>query len=83
MKLNDIFKDNDGYVVALVKARASDGVPTDIETKMCCETFEEADMERKAMSGMDVIICPPFRQEDVPPAETADYFRAYFGTNKD
>lgn len=81
MKLNNIFKNYDGYVVALIKVRDSDGYPKDIEYKSCCTTFEEAAMERKALSGMDVIICPPFRRGDIPPAEAADYFRVYLGAN--
>lgn len=83
MKLEDIFKENDGYVVALVKERDTDGVPKDIEPKMCCKTFAEADRKRKSLSGMDVVICPPFRHGEISPAETADYFRAYYGTNSD
>lgn len=83
MKLKDIFKSNDGYVVAQIKVRDPDGTPRDIEPKSCCMTFEEAVRERESLSGMDVIICPPFRHGDISPAETADYFRAYFGTNVD
>lgn len=83
MKLKDIFKSNDGYVVAQIKVRDPDGTPRDIEPKSCYMTFEEAVRERESLSGMDVIICPPFRHGDVSPAETADYFRAYFGTNVD
>lgn len=83
MKLKDIFKSNDGYVVAQIKVRDPDGTPRDLEPKSCCMTFEEAVRERESLSGMDVIICPPFRHGDVSPAETADYFRAYFGTNVD
>ena len=59
MKLNDIFKSNDGYVVAQIKVRDSDGTPRDIEPKSCCLTFEEAVRERELLSGTDVIICPP------------------------
>lgn len=83
MKLNDIFKSNDGYVVAQIKVRDSDGTPRDIEPKTSCMTFEEAVRERESLSGTDVIICPPFGYGDISPAETADYFRAYFGTNAD
>ena len=83
MKLNDIFKSNDGYVIAQITMRDSDGTPRDIEPKSCCMTFEEAVRERESLSGMDVIICPPFGHGDISPAETADYFRAYFGVNVD
>ena len=83
MKLNDIFKSNDGYVIAQITMRDSDGTPRDIEPKSCCMTFEEAVRERESLSGMDVIICPPFGHGDISPDETADYFRAYFGTNAD
>lgn len=83
MRLKDIFKGNDGYVVALIESRDSDGTPRDIKPKLCCTTFEEAARERETLAGMDVIVCPPFRQGDISPAETADYFRSYFGTNSD
>ena len=56
MKLNDIFKSNDGYVVAQIKVRDSDGTPRDIELKTSCMTFEEAVRERESLSGTDVII---------------------------
>ena len=55
MKLNDIFKSNDGYVIAQITMRDSDGTPRDIEPKSCCMTFEEAVRERESLSGMDYL----------------------------
>lgn len=83
MKLNDIFRDNGGYVVALIESRDSDETPRDIKPKLSCMTFDEAVREREKLADMDIIICPPFRQRDISPAETADYFRSYFGMNND
>ena len=81
MKLKDIFRGDGGYVVALVKARDSDGTPRNVEPKLCCTTFEEAVRERELLSGKDIIVCPPFQHGDISSDETADYFRSYFGTD--
>lgn len=82
MKLKDIFKKYDGYVVALVRTRDSNGYPIDMEYMSCSMSYEEAIREREKLAGMDVMICPPFRCVDnISPAETADYFRSFLGTN--
>ena len=43
--------------------------------------FSQAVAKREALKNQDleVLIVPPFLTDDVSPAETADFFRAYYG----
>lgn len=82
MTLADIYEGRGfgSYVVASVLNRNEEGYPDNLSFKQTCESYEEAVKARERLIGEDIIICPPFKSEaEVPPRETADYFRAYFG----
>ena len=65
------------YVVAIVKSRH----PEEFFVLSLTDTYEDAVMCRRVLNTdgiYDVIIVPPFERKEIPPNETADYFRSIY-----
>ena len=65
------------YVVTIVKSRN----PEEFFVLALTDTYEDAVMCRRVLNTdgiYDVIIVPPFERKEIPPNETADYFRSIY-----
>ena len=83
MKVYDLIQTygKDCYVVATINSRDSEGCAEGVKIESFANEFSQAVAKREALKNQDleVLIVPPFLTDDVSPAETADFFRAYYG----
>lgn len=75
----------DCYVVTAVRSRNEEGTVQDVQIESFANEFSQAVERRRVLKEqeVDALIVPPFLTEDVSPAETADFLRAFYGWNEE